>query len=230
MSFLDLPEDVVCYALCVFDIFSVIYVSQTNKHLHLLAFTPNVWMSLVEDLQSRGFIDWLSTADIRKISTQSLVAVVKRLVLGPEAWSPPKTQSPQPRSVSRILHKLARYRRRPIPDPPRAQPHAHIALHPSMPPAMSVPDPSFPKLEVLLGGKYALFTHDNNEQILGCCRVADDSFLGTCHSVLPQASTHILDFAADVLHGGEQANIDMRMGSSLQENVYVTLELYFGIA
>ncbi|KAJ7145542.1 hypothetical protein C8R44DRAFT_166 [Mycena epipterygia] len=224
MSFPDLPEDVVCYALSACEISSVVSISQTSKHLHLLAFTPTVWMSLVEDLRNRGFVDRLSAADIRKMSTQSLVAAVKRLVLGPEAWSPPRIQSPQPKSLPRILHKLTRHRGRPIPDPPRPQPRARIVLHPSMPPAIISSRPAMsvpygPNFHVIPGGKYALFIDQNNTQVLGCWRVSDDSLLGTYHSVLPLASTYIRDFAEDPLYGGERANIVIRIGSSLRENV-----------
>ncbi|KAJ7133290.1 hypothetical protein C8R44DRAFT_730468 [Mycena epipterygia] len=90
MIFIDLPEDVVSYFLCLSDISSVISISQTNKYLHHLAFAPALWISLVQDLRNRGFIDRLSTADIRALTTQALVQVVRQLVLGPEAWSPPR--------------------------------------------------------------------------------------------------------------------------------------------
>ncbi|KAJ7145525.1 hypothetical protein C8R44DRAFT_755482 [Mycena epipterygia] len=149
------------------------------------------------------------------MSTDHLLAVVKRLVLGPEAWSPPRTQARQPKYFSKILHKLPGYRGRPLaPDPPRNQAPrtqvcADIVLHPAIPPAQPVPNRT--QFEVLRGGKYALFFDGGGAQDLGCWRVDDDSLLGTYQSILPQASVHILDFAAEVLHGGERANIVIRI-------------------
>ncbi|KAJ7110476.1 hypothetical protein C8R44DRAFT_856831, partial [Mycena epipterygia] len=65
--FVDLPEDVVREILCLCDIASVMCTSQTNKYHHF-AFTPAVWMALVEDLRHRGFVDRLCAADIRSMS------------------------------------------------------------------------------------------------------------------------------------------------------------------
>ncbi|KAJ7106991.1 hypothetical protein C8R44DRAFT_858085 [Mycena epipterygia] len=206
MSFLDLPEDVVYHALSMCDIFSVICISQTSKYLHLLGLTPTVWRPLVEDLRNRGFIDRLSAADIRAMSTETLIAVVKRLVVGPVAWSPPKIQSsPQPTSFSEMLAKLVRLRgqKAAVPDPPQIQPCGEIVLHPTIPPAL--PEPSRTTFKVLRGGKYALFCQVQAATALGCWRVADDSLLGVYYSAL--STPRIFDFEAEVFDGGERANI-----------------------
>lgn len=106
---------------------SIISPAQTNKYLHDLAFTQTIWISLVDDLRKRGFVDRLSAADIQKMSTQSLVAVVRRLVVRPDAWSPPRIQhpkSPPPKSFAQFLHNIASPRRTPGTlgsDPPQAQ-------------------------------------------------------------------------------------------------------------
>ncbi|KAJ6486566.1 hypothetical protein DFH09DRAFT_1339585 [Mycena vulgaris] len=92
MLFLDLPEEVVCYALGLFDISSVISICQANKYLHHLAFTPTVWISLVEELWYRGIIDGIFPSDIHALSTPELIAVVKRLLLGPETWVTTQTR------------------------------------------------------------------------------------------------------------------------------------------
>ncbi|KAJ7133328.1 hypothetical protein C8R44DRAFT_849458 [Mycena epipterygia] len=198
MTFLNLPEDVLHDVLCLSDIYSVISISQTNKYLHDLASTPTIWIFLVEDLRNRGFIDRLSAADIRSMSTQSLVAIVRRLVIGPEAWSP----SARPKFFSKILQKLASRGR--AADPPPAQPYTQILLH--APIDFRLPCRDF---KLLPGGKYILFCSKNAQDLtdLGCWRVADDSFVGTYHSGLP--SPHICSFEAEVLPGGERANIVM---------------------
>ncbi|KAJ7139145.1 hypothetical protein C8R44DRAFT_727254 [Mycena epipterygia] len=182
LIFLDIPEDVIYCILCLCDISSVIRISQANKYLHNLAFSPTVWMSIIGDLRHRGFVDRPSTTVIRPMTTQSLVAVVKRLVMGPNAWSPPPPP-PRPTSVSRILKKLGRSQGRRASDPSQVQ------------------------CTILRGGKYVLFfvVDAQDLQILGCWRVADDSFVGIYRSALPSHS--IRDFEAEVLDGGEHANI-----------------------
>ncbi|KAJ7110475.1 hypothetical protein C8R44DRAFT_800081, partial [Mycena epipterygia] len=201
MIFLDIPEDVIQYSLCLSDISSVVSSSQTNKYLHELAFTPTIWIALVEDLRHLGFVDRLSAADIRAMSTQSLMAVVRRLVVGPKAWSPPP--SPRPKSFSRILNKLPNSRGRQVLVPSPVEPCAHIVLHPSIHPTV----PLRRKFTVLRGGKYALFCDVDAEgvQVLKCWRVVDDSLLGTYRSRLPSHSIYC--FEAEVLPGGECANI-----------------------
>ncbi|KAJ7106994.1 hypothetical protein C8R44DRAFT_885676 [Mycena epipterygia] len=206
MSFVDLPEDVVYHALSMCDVSSVISISQTSKYLHLLGLTPTVWRSLVEDLRNRGFIDRLSAADIRAMSTETLIAVVKRLVVGPAAWSPPKIQSsPQPTSFSKMLAKLVRPRgqKAAVPGPLQIQPSEETVLHPALPPVF--PEPCLSTFKLLRGGKYALFCHVQDPAALVCWRVADDSLLGTYYSALP--TPKIFDFEAEVFDGGERANI-----------------------
>ncbi|KAJ7133193.1 hypothetical protein C8R44DRAFT_772028 [Mycena epipterygia] len=221
MSFVHLPEDVVLHALSICDVSSVISFSETNKYLHHIAFTPTVWMSLVEDLRLRGFVDRLSTADIRSMSTESLVAVVKRVVLGPEAWSPPpRIQSPKTSSLSRMLGKLATPRQSaPLGSgPPPTRANKHIVVHPSIPPGRAL----CTDFKVLPGGKYVLF-HTVNEShfdLLGCWRVSDDSLLGTYHCDSGPPSAVISDFAAEVLPGGERANIALCMSSMLLLHVH----------
>ncbi|KAJ7111213.1 hypothetical protein C8R44DRAFT_985435 [Mycena epipterygia] len=208
MTFIDLPEDVVHEALCLCDIASVLSISETNRYLHhLVASAPTIWRALVEDLRHRGFIDRLTATDIRSRSAQSLVAVVRRLVVGPEAWSPPRLQSTPPTPFSRIFGKSSRPRGEPAPlgpDSSFAQPCAHIVLNP-------MPHPLYP-LRVFPGGKYALFRSADDPKILKSWRTADNSLLSTYRSTIPSSS--IVDFAAEVLHGGERANIVIRLRGS----------------
>ncbi|KAJ7092227.1 hypothetical protein C8R44DRAFT_990332 [Mycena epipterygia] len=210
MFFHDLPEDVIHYALCLCDISSVISISQTNKYLHLLTFTPALWMALVEDLRQRGFVDRLSAADIRTMSTQNLVAAVRRLVVGPVAWSPGTSiQSQWSMSFSSILSTFSIPRRRPAAAPPPIEPSVEVVLHTSA---------RHGNFKILQGGKYLLFWDVDAEDVpfLGCWRVVDDSLLGTYRSSLP--ALVIRDFEAEVLHGGEHANIVICMDSRAVSN------------
>ncbi|KAJ7106277.1 hypothetical protein C8R44DRAFT_886155 [Mycena epipterygia] len=60
--------------------------SWTNKYLHRVAFARAVWVSLVEDLRLRGFIDRLSATDIRESSAERLIGLVKTIMTGAESW------------------------------------------------------------------------------------------------------------------------------------------------
>ncbi|KAJ7116958.1 hypothetical protein C8R44DRAFT_202522 [Mycena epipterygia] len=190
-------------------------MAQTNKYLHHLAFTRFLWISLVQDLWNRGFIDRLSAADIRVLPVQALVQVVRQLVVGPAAWSPPRIERPkslQPSALPKISDPQG------IPEPlvqslPKA-PCARIVLHPSIP---SAPTPGPVHTQILRGGKYVLFSY-LSEPVLGCWRVADDSLLGTYHSSL-SSTYNIRDFATEVLPGGERVNIVMRIKSWVTQNL-----------
>ncbi|KAJ7110517.1 hypothetical protein C8R44DRAFT_883653 [Mycena epipterygia] len=210
-KFLDLSEDVVCHTLCICDISSVISISQTNKYLHHLAFARTVWMSLLEDLRNRGFVDRLSADDIQTLSTHDLVETVKRLVVGPDAWSRPGIQRPEPENPDYFADRPAGHAGlTPLGvNSLQSEAGAQIVLHPLMPPELTPPF----RTEVLRGGKYVLFS---DGQILGCWRVADDSLLGMYHSGL--SSVHILDFTAEMLPGGEQANIVICIRSTMPSN------------
>ncbi|KAJ7479442.1 hypothetical protein B0H11DRAFT_2280923 [Mycena galericulata] len=85
MELLDIPEDVLCYiiTLCVdvHSLLQVLVISHTNKYLKHLAFTPTVWISVVQNLQDRGFVDLLSSTEIQALSTQSLVTIVNIISL-----------------------------------------------------------------------------------------------------------------------------------------------------
>ncbi|KAJ7110492.1 hypothetical protein C8R44DRAFT_800118 [Mycena epipterygia] len=203
-KFLDLSEDVVCHTLCICDISSVISISQTNKYLHHLAFTRT-------DLRNRGFVDRLSADDIQTLSTYDLVKTVRRLVVGPDAWSRPGIQRPEPENPDYFSNRPSGHAGPTAlgVDPPQSEAGAQIVLHPLMPPELIPPF----RTEVLRRGKYVLFS---DGQILGCWRVADNSLLGMYHSGL--SSVYILDFAAEVLHGGERANIVICIRSTMPSN------------
>ncbi|KAJ6555462.1 hypothetical protein DFH09DRAFT_1165426 [Mycena vulgaris] len=183
---------------------------QANKYLHHLAFTPTVWISLVEELWYRGIIDGIFPSDIHALSTPELIAVVKRLLLGPETWSPPrldKCPRPQLNRIPNILRKLTSpisgARDEPAPvafmDPLQVHTSARIVLHPK---PIAMPGTKR-DAQLLPGGNYVLF---NNSQVLECWRVADDHLL--CKYQSPSGRS-VFDFSADFLDGGEAANIVM---------------------
>ncbi|KAJ7198137.1 hypothetical protein GGX14DRAFT_184301 [Mycena pura] len=144
MKLLDLPLELLLMVLCFCDVSSVMLASQTNKTLHDLACLRIVWISLVEDLRHRGFVDRLSAADVRAMPTSDLVAVVRRLVVGPAAWSPAQSSAERPsRSAS------------------------HVVLRPAMSPGHPF---SHQDVAVLPRGEHVLL---NNSRGLECWRVAD---------------------------------------------------------
>ncbi|KAJ7198113.1 hypothetical protein GGX14DRAFT_573670 [Mycena pura] len=105
MKLLDLPLELLLMVLCFCDVSTVMLASQTNKTFHELASSRIMWISLVEDLRHRGFVDRLSAADVKAMPTSDLVAVVRRLVVGPASWSPAKAT--QSRSASHVVLRPA---------------------------------------------------------------------------------------------------------------------------
>ncbi|KAJ7887568.1 hypothetical protein B0H14DRAFT_3856277 [Mycena olivaceomarginata] len=71
-------------------------LSKTSKFFHHLAFKNTVWHSLVMKLVQRGFIDRRSDyEDLKDLSTEQLIGIVKRMLHGPKAWADiPSESSP----------------------------------------------------------------------------------------------------------------------------------------
>ncbi|RDB28087.1 hypothetical protein Hypma_001472 [Hypsizygus marmoreus] len=82
-----LVDDVLLRILSFSDIRSVILASQTNRHLHHLAFSRQVWLALLSDLHARNFVDLMPGQRLHELSTTELVDLVKHMVLGPQSWS-----------------------------------------------------------------------------------------------------------------------------------------------
>ncbi|KAJ7208238.1 hypothetical protein GGX14DRAFT_633797 [Mycena pura] len=144
MKLLDLPLELLLIVLCFCDVSSVVSASQTNKMVHDLASSRIVWISLVSDLQPRGFVDRLSAADVRVMPTSDLVALVRRLVVGPAAWSPTQSSAEHPSHSA-----------------------SHVVLRPAITPGHRF---SQHDVAVLPPGEHVLL---NNTRGLECWRVSD---------------------------------------------------------
>ncbi|KAJ7771106.1 hypothetical protein DFH07DRAFT_804898 [Mycena maculata] len=83
LQFSELVDDVILLVLVHCDISSVLAVGQTSKQLHRLASEKYLWLSLVTDLARRGFIDRPPDDDLRDLSKDQLVGLVKKIVVGP---------------------------------------------------------------------------------------------------------------------------------------------------
>ncbi|KAJ7662535.1 hypothetical protein DFH06DRAFT_1396574 [Mycena polygramma] len=86
--FPDLPPDAVFSIFAHCDISTVVSTSQTCRYLHDLAFEKGVWLALVNNLRRRAMLDQNRTPTIENMSMEELIQVVKRIVAGPESWSP----------------------------------------------------------------------------------------------------------------------------------------------
>jgi hypothetical protein len=60
---------------------------QTCKQLHTLAFSKQVWVTLVQHLKAGFFIDLAPGQELSDISIAELIGLAKRTVLGPRSWS-----------------------------------------------------------------------------------------------------------------------------------------------
>ncbi|KAJ7065626.1 hypothetical protein C8F01DRAFT_1366576 [Mycena amicta] len=86
-SFSDVPADILFAILAICDIASVLSIGQTCRYLHGLSLEKSIWVSLCRDLQRRGILDSFRTPELTGLSTPDLLALVKRLVLGPSTWN-----------------------------------------------------------------------------------------------------------------------------------------------
>ncbi|KAJ7149630.1 hypothetical protein C8R46DRAFT_1125648 [Mycena filopes] len=84
----DLPADVVFSIFLYCDIASVVLVGQTCRYLHDLAFHKSVWLALLQDLKRRFILSDAVSPNLEESSTSELIKVVKRLLTGPDTWSP----------------------------------------------------------------------------------------------------------------------------------------------
>ncbi|KAJ7938732.1 hypothetical protein B0H13DRAFT_1851317 [Mycena leptocephala] len=85
-AFSELHPDVIFLIFARCDIDTVISVSQTCKSLYELAFTKTTWLALVVDLRRRLILGAACTPDLQDLTTEELLAIVKRLKTGPSSW------------------------------------------------------------------------------------------------------------------------------------------------
>lgn len=177
---------------------------QTSKSLRRITSTRAVWISLVKDLRALGFIDRLSIGDIETLPTAELVAVVKRLVVGPESWS---MKRPSGSSLfSKIFGRLLGPRQNlPV---LQAEISERLVLHP--PTSTQTPNRGEREAKLLRGGEFVLF---NRSHVLECWRVDGDVLLWTHHSSIPHPN--VATFAVEVVDNGERANIMICITSTM---------------
>ncbi|KAJ7149626.1 hypothetical protein C8R46DRAFT_1198640 [Mycena filopes] len=84
----ELPADVVFSIFLYCDIASVVLVGQTCRYLHDLAFHPSVWLALLQDLKRRFILSDAVSPNLEEASTSELINVARRLLWGPDTWSP----------------------------------------------------------------------------------------------------------------------------------------------
>ncbi|KAJ7669824.1 hypothetical protein DFH06DRAFT_156997 [Mycena polygramma] len=156
--FSDLPADVVFSIFARCDIYTVVSVGQTCQYLHGLAFDKSVWLGLVDNLRRRSILDRHCTSSIESLSTDQLIQIVKRLVNGPETWSPQSSGS-------------------------MAEVQAKITLHPSIQTGL---DRAYGGnvTKLLPSGRYVLF---NTSLTLGCWNVAEDRLVWKHTSAIDSA-------------------------------------------
>ncbi|KAJ6571165.1 hypothetical protein B0H19DRAFT_1255155 [Mycena capillaripes] len=128
---LDMAPEVLSSILACCDIASVVSAGQTCKYLHDIAFHKSLWVVLLENLRRRSILDETSTPDLKELSTDELIQLVKRLLNGPATWNYQNADSGP--EVSR-----------------------QITLHPSL----TGRRPAYKNcVELLPSGRYVLFTN-----------------------------------------------------------------------
>ncbi|KAF7367023.1 hypothetical protein MSAN_00961500 [Mycena sanguinolenta] len=95
MPFEALDEDILLTILRLSDVYTVLMVSMTNKHLRRITLSKQLWLSLV---QERAFRDALELPppdreDLENRSTEQLVSLVKNAVIGPDSSWPDECSS-----------------------------------------------------------------------------------------------------------------------------------------
>ena len=120
---------------------------QTCRHLHLLAFTKYVWLTLLQDAEARLFLDRWPESPLHQFSTTELIGLAKRMVQGPQTWSHSHSSGPLI-ARQKVLHP-------------------QIYLGPGV-----LEWENEPKL--LSGGQYVLF---NSRRVLECWSVAEDRLI-----------------------------------------------------
>ncbi|KAJ7887586.1 hypothetical protein B0H14DRAFT_3856294 [Mycena olivaceomarginata] len=167
----DLFEDVLFVILIECDVAGVLALSETSKFFHHLAFTNTVWHSLVTKLVQRGFIDRRSDdEDLKDLSTEQLIGIIKRILRGPKAWVDIPSKS-YPVVVRRSLNPK-------------------IFQGPAMSPFVK----KWNRSKLLPGGKYVLFL---NSSRLECWSVFEDRLVWTHRPSMDLTSVH--DFEVETV-------------------------------
>ncbi|RDB30925.1 hypothetical protein Hypma_004927 [Hypsizygus marmoreus] len=100
-----LVDDILLKILTHCDICSALRASQVSWHLYGLVFSREIWLALISDLLRRSFIDLPPHKDLKTLTTQSLIDLVKHIVLGPRTWKTTTTSPSEPSPMHQIILK-----------------------------------------------------------------------------------------------------------------------------
>ncbi|KAJ6540473.1 hypothetical protein B0H19DRAFT_331629 [Mycena capillaripes] len=102
MSLITLDEDIFPRILSLLDVITVVRCRQVCWYMCYLAESKDVWVALVFDLCQRRLLDLPTTTSdtilntLRDMTTDELIAHVKRVVRGPDSWMPTGPAAPGP--------------------------------------------------------------------------------------------------------------------------------------
>ncbi|KAJ7019560.1 hypothetical protein C8F04DRAFT_1147223 [Mycena alexandri] len=105
----EVPPDVVFSIFICCDIATVVSVGRTCRYLHDLTLQKSVWLALVEDLRRRFFLPEIFIPNLEETSTTDLIVLVKRILTGPETWSPTSSGFTPEVSKRITLHPTIRH-------------------------------------------------------------------------------------------------------------------------
>ncbi|KAJ7764582.1 hypothetical protein DFH07DRAFT_811694 [Mycena maculata] len=186
MMFQDLPEDILRSVFSSCDVYAVLAVGRMNKYLHRLSRERLIWVNLVENLRRSGFIDQLSFSDIQSQSPEALVTLVKGLLTGPASWTPKKLKTS---FITRFI--------------PWSSHQAHSRAEISRQFIVHSQADRWNSPQLLAGGEYVLFKN----LTLECWSVRQDKLVWSYETNGPNSFVFVTVFGAQVIAGGEQANI-----------------------
>ncbi|KAF7296813.1 hypothetical protein MIND_00912300 [Mycena indigotica] len=105
MSLLTLGPDVLLYVLRFADVYTVVQIRMVCRALHRLAQSKQLWIALVSSLKRRGLVALPPDVMLHQYSTPELVALVKRVVLGPLVWQS-SPSSPTAPPTEEFIHRF----------------------------------------------------------------------------------------------------------------------------
>ncbi|KAJ6472402.1 hypothetical protein C8R45DRAFT_411181 [Mycena sanguinolenta] len=165
LLFSDLAPDVIFSIFACSDISSVV---STCRYLHTLAFEKIVWLGVLDNLRRRAILDQNCTPSLETLTTDEMIGAVRRLLTGPQTWSP---QDPDSDSAPEVFKK--------------------ITLHPigTAPGALDLGN----RAKLLPSGRYILF-HDCGSS-LECWNVNDVKMVWRYTTAIEHAEVY--EFAAE---------------------------------
>ncbi|KAF8188437.1 hypothetical protein K438DRAFT_1833556 [Mycena galopus ATCC 62051] len=82
-TIIHLGQDVLVKVLSSCDVYTVLCVSQVNRYLRIISMTKQIWIFLIQTLQSCSIIALPPGTELGTCSTEELVKMVKRTITGP---------------------------------------------------------------------------------------------------------------------------------------------------